>query len=120
MRVVAFGVSMPVSRFIRDIGPMLCFPMWPLAVAATLAQLVFLIDQGGTGSRSIWQIALAILLAPMAAIVLRLIWYVFRLPDVFPFGNARSTSLYASTISLSAVTSILIGYGALSWLILIA
>lgn len=118
MRVIAFGVSMPVSRFIAQIGPMLCLPMWPLLVAATLAQIAFLFDQGIAGSRSIWLLALVILFAPIAAVVLRLGWAIFRLPDVFPFGGQRSMSIYFATISLSPVSTVLLGYGALTWLTL--
>jgi hypothetical protein len=114
MYVVAFGVSMSLDRFLAEVAPLFLLPMWPLLLAASVAQVAWLVRVGVVRDRRAWKFGFAVLLSPVLALVVRVVLYLFGIPDHAPFAGPNSTSQYVLTLTTSSLLSTLLAYGALS------
>ena len=112
MNIVAFGVSMPLSRFLAEVAPYFLFPMWPLLVVASALQIFYLVQRGVFIDGRAWKIGFAILLAPTLTVVLRVVLYV--VPDFAPFANRESSSEYVLTLTRNTLISSGVAYLILS------
>lgn len=110
MQVVAFGVSMPLSRFLEEVAPLFLWPMWPLLLLASVAQVALLRRAGVTNDSRAWKFGFVVLLTPIAALVIRVLFYLLGLPDVAPFARPTSQSMYVLTLSSSTVISAAAAY----------
>lgn len=115
MYVVAFGVSMPVSQFLREVAPHFLLPMWPLLVITSAIQVIWLIRAGVTRDKRAWKFGFVVLLSPLVALFIRVLIYLLGAPDYAPFAGPRSTTQYVLTITMNSLLSALIAYGSLSF-----
>jgi Na+-driven multidrug efflux pump len=104
--VVAFGMSMPLSRFLTEVGPMFISLMWPLLLASGVLQIAILWRIGTFWGGGAFGAYIAIVVAPPMALTARIMYYISGLPDSSPVGN----SPYLSALTLSSFVAIGLSY----------
>jgi hypothetical protein len=112
--VVAFGVAMPLSRFLEEVAPLLLFPMWPLLLMSSVVQVVALRRVDALRSNNALGAWVAVILAAPMALVVRVLYYISGFPDSAPFAGFVANSPYRSAVSLSSLVAIGISYLLLS------
>lgn|GEM_PF-1659311 len=101
MNIVAFGVSMPLSRFMTDVFPFFALQSLPFIALVALLQIVSIARSGAfSDARREW-IAPSIILTVVAALFLRLVFYMF-FADV---SLLSAYSPYAGFMSLHVLLS---------------